>query len=531
MNQYLPISIEILSMILIWLLARGLWSTIKNPGKTKAGNPAGIGSLLYSLLMPLLVLGLSWSLTVAVRFLPEAAGWLAENPTHKMAWFIFWCGISLLKLVEGSAHVFFARRGRELPIPELLLSIIRILLVMLLAFGVLRFELGVDIAPLLASTALITAVIGFALQGVLGNLLAGMSLHITRSVVPGDWIEIDGLSGKVTETNWRETRIRTMGGHVKILPNSRVSEATVHNMVRPNPARRHTIDVGASYSDAPDDVIVALVAAAKEVSSVLPHPDPDVFITEFQDFGINYRLRFWTRDYHRKEAIDGEVNRIIWYKFKRAGIEIPFPMSDQLLNDYLMLVNNQMKLDPKDKELAFIAQGLFDSDLAQKLVLDESGQPLLTLQDLQTIAPLVRRVRFTRDETLFHQGDEGHTCHVLVSGKLAGRVLGEKDTVIAEFELEEGCLVGEMSLMLDMPRSAEIKVTESSVLLELGPDAFRGLLGLNDKVPSAFARLAAERASANQESMEKWSSSQDDSTSASYSEKGLLRRFMGLLGR
>ncbi len=531
MNQYLPLVFEFLAMLLTWLVARGLAMQMKNSGKGSQKNPATLGGLVKFVLMPLLVLALTTLIVMALRFLPVADSWLDENSRHISAWMIFWVGISVLMFVEGSAHVFYAKRKREIPIPDLLLGILRTLFVLGMAFGVLRFELGLDIAPLLASTALLTAVIGFALQGVLGNLLAGMSLHITRSVVPGDWVQIGDVTGKVTETNWRETRIRTMGGHVMILPNSTVSEAKVHNLVKPNPVRRHKIDVGASYSDAPDDVIAALVAAAQEVESVLPNPKPDVFITEFQDFGINYRLRFWTRDYHRKEAIDGEVNRMIWYKFKRAGIEIPFPMSDQLLNDYLMLVNNQMKLDPKEKELAFITDGLLNSDLVRKLVVDADRNPLLTRENLQTVAPLVRRVRYTEGETLFHQGDEGHSCHILVSGSLAGRVLGEKGETIVEFQLPEGSLVGEMSLMLDMPRSAEIKVTSASVLLEVGPEAFRGLLELNDEVPAAFARLAAERAESNKGSMEKWTANQTDSEPVELNEKGFLKRFKKLLRR
>ena len=94
-----------------------------------------------------------------------------------------------------------------------------------------------------------------------------------------------------------------------------------------------------------------------------------------------------------------------------------------------------------------------------------------------------------------------------------------------------GSLVGEMSLMLDLPRSAEITVTGSGVLLELGPVAFRALLALNDEVPAAFARLADERARANQETMAKWAASQADGTVVDLNEKSFLRRFMGLLGR
>jgi small-conductance mechanosensitive channel/CRP-like cAMP-binding protein len=530
-NPLMPTFFEVVTMLLLFLVSWGLSRTLRKIGPDTEPAPTGPGSLLKFLLTPLIVLGLTWSLVQLLGYLPGPAAWLEENPKHLTAWYLFFAGLTILLLLEGTAHLLFASRGRELPIPGLLLGIARGLAVLGLAFAVLRFELGIDIAPLLASTALITAVIGFALQGVLGNLLAGMSLHITRSVMPGDWIEMEDLSGKVMETNWRETRIRTLAGHVMIVPNAKLSESTVHNMVRPNPTRRHTIDVGASYSDAPDDVIAALVAAAGDVDTVLPNPKPDAFITAFLDFGINYQLRFWSRDYHRRISIEGDVNRMIWYRFQRAGIEIPFPMSDQLLNDYLMLVNNRLQLDPKEEESSFITATLLDSDLVTKLVVDDSRQPLLTKDHLATVAPLVRKVRFTNGETLYHQDEDGDTCHVLVSGTLAGRVLDKKGGTIAEFELPTGTLVGEMSLMLDMPRSAEITVTSAAVLLELGPEAFRALLGVDDRIPAAFARLANERAQANQQAMDEWAAGRADSDLEEMNEKGFLRRFMKLLGR
>ena len=208
--------------------------------------------------------------------------------------------------------------------------------------GICRHKtvLDIDISPLLASTALVTAVVGFALQGVLSNLLAGMSLHLTRSVLPSDWVSIGDVEGQVLDTNWRETRLRTASGHTMIIPNSTVANATIHNMSWPTPLRRHRLPVGAGYSDTPGDVIDALVQSALNVPEVLRDPPPDAYVTAFQDFGINYVLRFWTHSYHKRQRIEGHVARMIWYQFKRRGIEIPFPMSDRLLDDFMTVVSS-----------------------------------------------------------------------------------------------------------------------------------------------------------------------------------------------
>jgi hypothetical protein len=88
-----------------------------------------------------------------------------------------------------------------------------------------------------------------------------------------------------------------------------------------------------------------------------------------------------------------------------------------------------------------------------------------------------------------------------------------------------------MSLMLGVPRSAEVVVAESAVLLELGPAAFRTLLALRDEVPEAFAGLAAERAESNREALEAWAASQPADEPVEMNRSGLLKRFLRLIGR
>ncbi|MBU0740975.1 mechanosensitive ion channel [bacterium] len=534
MNQYTPLIIEIAVLTLLWLAASGMTAPLRRRlGKEGSGRaPASTLALdLFAYLSrPLLVLGLTQLAVLLSANWPAGDVWLSAHHAHLTAWQIFWLGLGAIALVEGIAHTAYHWRGETFPIPDLLLDIIRAVLVLAVGFMVLRMELGIDIGPLLASTALLTAVIGFALQGVLGNLLAGMSLHLVRTLRPGIWVDVDGVEGRIVKTNWRETRIRTRGGHMYIIPNARIAESKIHNYSEPTPLRRHVVSVGASYSDAPDEVLGAMLSAARAVPEVRRNPAPEAMITAFQDYGINYRLEFWTTELQRHNPIDGAVNRNIWYQFKRKGIEIPFPMSDKLLNDFMAVVYKQRKLPPVEEDVEAAVGDLRDSDLCTKVFVDTDGNPLLSHDDLEIVAPLVKRQPYTHGETLCAQGDAGETFWVIASGKLLGRV--EQDSrVAAEFELRPGAVVGEMSALTGVPRSATLTVAESSELLEFGHEAFRALLSLHEDIPERLSELAARRAAENRAALEVLARQREDGEEVQLEQKGILKRLLRMIGR
>jgi len=533
-NTYTLLIIEFTVMAAIWLMASGLTIPLRRRIGKEGGSCKAISTLMLDvfayLSRPLLVLALTQLVVLLTASWTPLIDWFAVNHSHLTAWQIFWLGVGAISLVEGVTHAVFRWRGEAFPIPDLLLDIIRAALVLAIAFLVLRMALGINIGPLLASTALLTAVIGFALQGVLGNLLAGMSLHLVQTLKPGIWIDVDGVEGRIIKTNWRETRIRTRGGHMYIIPNARIAESKIHNYNEPTPLRRHVVNVGASYSDAPDEVIEAMLASARAVSDVRHNPAPEAMITEFQDYGINYRLEFWTTELQRHNPIDGAVNRNIWYQFKRKGIEIPFPMSDKLLNDFMAVVYKQRKLPPVDVDIEAVVTDLWQSDLCSKVFVDTEGRPLLSHDDLTTIAPLVKRQPYTHGETVCVQGDTGETFWVIARGKLQGKV--EQDgKVAAEFELPTGTVVGEMGALTGVPRSATLSVAESAELLEFGTDAFRTLLSLHEDVPERLSKLAADRADQNREALEDLAKNRDNGAEVQLEQKGILRRLLRIMGR
>lgn len=490
-----------------------------------------VRGFLYPVALPVLVLVFSYGVAGILSLLPNVcAAWMERCRQHYEAWQTFWWVMAGVRAVEGIGVSFFWVRGKAFPVPALIVSIVRTVLALLTAFLVLKEIVGVNIAPLLASTALVTAVIGFALQGVLGNLLGGMSLHLVRSLVPGDWVGVGDIEGEVTETNWRETRLRTMDGHVMIVPNSTVSSAVLNHMSWPNTLRRHIFEVGASYSDAPGDVIQELVEAAKAVPGVLPDPKPHAFITEYKDFGINYMLRYWTRQYYNRRELDGEVGRMIWYRFKRKGIEIPFPMSDQLLNDFMAVVYRQRRAPPEEKETLCMAEALERSQFARVLLSGDADKPLLNREDYLELARHVRSIRYTRGEVLFRQGEEGTSCYVLVSGRLNGEVEGrEGSTERHVFIIEPGALLGEMSLLTGLPRTATVRAVEECELIELDANAFACLLGMKPEIPERLADLAAARAAEVKSELERLRETEALRLTAGLARSGLLDRFLKII--
>ncbi len=426
---------------------------------------------------------------------------LVQRP-YDQAWLLFWGLAALVMLIEGLLVEGFVQMGRVCPVNRLTRGLLRLAIMAGIAFLLIRYHLDHHIGVLLTSTAILTAVLGFATKGVLGNVLAGMSLYACRSLAVGDWVEIDGLIAQVIHVNWRETRVRS-AGHICIIPNAKVAGATFRSFSVPDPLRRHDVLVSARYADAPSAVIAALIEAAGDVPEVEKHPAPDAYVAGFQDYGIQYMLRFWSRHYEFRTIIQGHVLRMVWYKFNRRGIKIPFPMSGRMLDNFLEAVHPQKFEKSPASEIERNAADMLHSDFGRKLLANSEGVCILSRDELRTVARNAKRTRFTYGETLMRQGDHGESFYVLVLGKIHGTIATSDAAHPIEFDLEPGALFGEMSLLTGLPRSATMIAVTNCELLEFDRAAFTQLLALREEIPQVLSDLAAARAAQNAASIEK----------------------------
>jgi small-conductance mechanosensitive channel/CRP-like cAMP-binding protein len=519
------ILVMLVSMGIAFLPRRALARRVK---ESKHALVRWLLAVLESLIFPLLAMGLGWLMLWA----PQALGvsWAGlYPPAHRSAWHLFWLLMLVFNFAETTTLQILWMSGRA-QIPALLRGVLRLAVVALAAFLALRFELELNITPLLASTALLTAVVGFALQGVLGNLLAGMSLNLTGALAHRDWVDIDDLEGQVDEMNWRETWVVTHENIPVRVPNSKVADSRLRNLTRPAGPRRCSIFVDASYDDAPDAVIDALLASATAVPDVCRTPTPTAHVLDFKSYGIAFELRIWLDQYPLREPIMGEVRRQIWYQFRRRGIQIPYPVTDQVLNDFMARAIAPATPSAEDPEARRRAAGLMQSDFARKVLQGADGKMLVSPEELSAWAGRLASLRYGRGEVVFRQGDAGDSCYVVLAGALAGRIHHRETAKDTVFEVGTGAVVGEMSLMTGLPRMAEIQVKESAELLRIPASEFAELLGKHIGLVEQVSQLVAARAQQNRKQYEDLMAAGAPAMDQAISRDGILRRFWRLLG-
>jgi small-conductance mechanosensitive channel/CRP-like cAMP-binding protein len=445
---------------------------------------------------------------------------------------VFFFIVFLIRLVDGILLGWHERRRVEFPLPKVLHSLILAVLYLTILFIIFKGQLGINITPFLATSAILTMILGLAFQGVLSNILAGMSLTFTKSFNKNDWIRVGENEGMVLDTNWRETRIFDRYSNIIVLPNNIVASENITNYSQPNRRTALTVPVKASYDAPPSKVLDALRDAASEVPQVLSTPAPEAYVLGYEDFGISYVLKFWITDFAHKYPIMTTVGRLIWYKFQRQGIEIPVPVSDKL-GEVLRSVREQAGIPLPDMEKERNFYDLMRSSFLRYQEGEKRGFLLVSEDEIRELAVFAKRHRFTSGEYVFRQGEKGESCYILASGRIKGEIIyeekGKKYT--SEFFVEPGGLFGEMSLFTGMPRTATGLVEVESELLEIDTEDFSRILGKNPKLAEIMADLVSKRNKKNQEFLKKIKELSEQDIKISTSKRSILSRLKNLILR
>lgn len=234
-------------------------------------------------------------------------------------------------LARFISRVMLARLLSRLAIDEgTRYNLIRITQYMVMVIGaIVAFQfIGIDLSGLAVIFGLLSVGIGFGLQNITSNFVAGLILLFERPIKVGDRVTVGDTEGDVMEINIRSTTIRSLQNIAIIVPNSEFVSATVINWSHGDTKIRLEVDVGVSYESDLDTVLRSLREVAEENQEVLRSPAPEVLHRGFGDSSWNMQLRAWINSPKRYHQVRSALHCAIVRKFRENGVEIPFPQRD-----------------------------------------------------------------------------------------------------------------------------------------------------------------------------------------------------------
>jgi small-conductance mechanosensitive channel len=208
-----------------------------------------------------------------------------------------------------------------------------------------------DYGNILTSIATVAAAatlaIGFALQDVLKNFVAGIFIYTDRPFRIDDWIEWDGYSGVVEDISLRVTRVRTFDNELLTVPNSQLTDGVIKNPVAKDELRLKFL-FGIGYDDDIDRATEIIVKEAEAHPDIMDDPGPSVRLVELGDSSVGLQSRIWISDPGRSDfvRIRGEYVQSVKKRFDEAGIDIPYP--NRTISGGLELSNVEGVVEPAD---------------------------------------------------------------------------------------------------------------------------------------------------------------------------------------
>ncbi|NOZ94666.1 MAG: mechanosensitive ion channel [Acidobacteria bacterium] len=376
-----------------------------------------------------------------------------------------------LLIVRGALILLFEwlMEGRlGLGVPRLARDVVGLVVYLLVVAGVLHAVLGVEIKGLLATSAVVTVVIGLALQETLGTLLAGLTLTWEQQLQRGTWVELEGKTGRVEELGWRSLTLRTLLGERLLIPNSTVSRSEIRVLGTGARPAAVPVTLGVSYGVPPDRVKEVLAPVLADLPMAASRPAPQVLVRELGESAILYECRVWTLQPWRKPEITDTVLTRACAALARAGMEIPFPQRT---------IHVRRDREPEDPGV-----------LARKALASSTLFAGLPDDALDRLAAHSRWLRFAAGEAVIREGEDSRAMYLIAHGTASVLQNGKELA-----HLGDGELFGEIAFLTGQRRSATIRAAGELTIVEIDGVALAALLERRPDLAEELERRMAMR--------------------------------------
>jgi small conductance mechanosensitive channel len=231
----------------------------------------------------------------------------------------FFVARSVGRLVQG----WLDKQQMEPPVKTLLVRTVR-LVIMIGVLVVALDNAGFPVTTVIAGIGVAGVGVGLALQGVLGNLVAGLTIIFTKPFRVGEYVELAGVYGQVRTIELFSTVLTHPDMSTVVIPNRKIIGEILHNYGK---IRQLDMSVGVSYGSNMVEVLTVLREIVASNQRVLKSPAPAVGISTLSDCSINIAVKPWAAvgDYGPAQA---EIYEAILSQFRARKIEIPFPQRE-----------------------------------------------------------------------------------------------------------------------------------------------------------------------------------------------------------
>jgi len=381
-------------------------------------------------------------------------------------------------------------RERKTATPGFARDLLVVVLYGIVLAGVLKQVAGVSLSQLLGTGAIAAAIVGLSLQETLGNLFAGISMHLDPAFQEGEWIEITGnlrggpgretLIGRVDAMTWRTVQLRNDYGDTDIIPNRLIAQAVVTNLYAPTGLHKRVfklvVEPNPNLHVALDKLTVALAGIPH-----LPHQPPEVVVCGSELGGALLECRYWTLGWRDSRQSLYLATRLANSVLPREGFSLLGPMGPTTVHAHVS--------HPSEAHMR---------DLLAMLQL-----PAHWAEDLRG-AVLMRNLG--PGEGVIREGDPGHSIFAVVSGTLMVVKVAERDEPYTGLfwdtiaTLGPGAWFGEASLLTGAPRNATVVTQTACEILEVPKAAFEASLKREPELVHRLVDLMESRARESDES-------------------------------
>jgi small-conductance mechanosensitive channel/CRP-like cAMP-binding protein len=358
----------------------------------------------------------------------------------------------------------------------------------LIAIVWLMHRAGVNLASIVATSAVVTAVIGLSLQPTLGNIIGGLALQVDDSIQEGDWIELENKSqGQVKMIRWRHTVIETRDWDTLVVPNSQLLNQVIKVLGRrsgKSTTHRMWVYFNVDFRYAPSEVIRCVDASlqASSIPGAASDPKPNTICCDLaRDTGdsfCRYAVRYWLTDLERDDPTNSAVRERIYAALKRAQIPLALPAATLFLSEEGKESRARKVQKRQDHALRCLQQVELFSSLSDS--------------ERSVLAESAKHAPFARGEMITKQGASANWLYVLVAGQAEVRV--DRNGVNSHVAtLSAPSFFGEMALMTGAPREATVIAVTEVECLRVDREDFSELVKRRPEIATEISNILAER--------------------------------------